>query len=62
MYYAMIFHKDVYNPQMSSVRPARVAPYKTMTAAIRAVERVGHGYIKQLGIGKPVWTNVKGLR
>lgn len=60
MFYAMVFHKDPYNPQLSTVRALRVAPYREIGAAIRAIERVGHtGYIKQLGIGKPVWNNVQ---
>jgi hypothetical protein len=59
MFVAMIFHKDSHNPHLCSARAARVAPFKSKEVAIRAIERTGkEGYIKQLGIGIPVWHNV----
>lgn len=60
MFYAMVFHRDPYNPEMSTVRAKRAAPYKSLDKAIKAIEKDGHqGYIKRLGIGKPIWNNVQ---
>ena len=40
------------------VRAVRQSPYSSIEAAKKAIKKVGQGYIKQLGVSKPVWSNV----
>lgn len=56
MYYAMAFIDDGYG--YAQVRAVRINPFKSLEAAIRAVQKVGHGYVKKLNVKQPVWSNV----
>lgn len=56
MFYAMGFYKTEYDSVV--VRAVRVNPFKSLDAAIRAIKKVGHGYVKKHGERAPVWTNL----
>lgn len=55
MFYAMLFIRNEWGNY--NVRAARVKPFKKLDAAKRAIEKVGHGYVKKLGESEPVWHN-----
>lgn len=56
MFYAMAFFQNEFGTY--NVRAVRTKPFKTMQSAQKAIEKVGHGYVKQLGQANPVWSNV----
>ena len=57
-FYAMAFFPSFEG--MVCIRSLRQCGYKTKEAAIKAIEhRKIDGYVKRLGINKPIWSNVK---
>lgn len=56
MFYAMGFYPDGYGKTV--IRAIRISPFKDMDAAIRAIKRVGHGYVKKHSVKQPVWSNL----
>jgi hypothetical protein len=60
LYKAMYWvHDDPYNPNLCRAVAARVSPFKTIGAAIAAVERRGLGYVYPTDSPnhKPCWNN-----
>lgn len=57
MFYAMQFIPNEW--ELFTVRAIRSSAFKSLSSACKAVEKAGHGYVKQLGTSKPVWSNVK---
>lgn len=55
MFYAMAFIKNEFG--LYNIRAVRTKPFKKIDAAKRAVEKAGRGYVKQLGLKEPVWSN-----
>jgi len=55
MYYAMVFIQNEWGN--FTVRAARTKGYASLLSAKRAVEKVGHCYVKKLGEKQPVWSN-----
>lgn len=55
MFYAMAFYKNEFGKY--NVRAVRTRPFKKADAAIKAVKKVGQGYVKQLGEKQPIWSN-----
>lgn len=56
MYYAMAYYPNEWGN--FNVRAIRTKGYRTLESAINAVKRVGHdGFVKQLGVSTPVWSN-----
>ena len=57
MYQAMQF-VPLDNTKDVVVRAVRTKPYKSLDAAVRALIKVGHGYVKKDYETVPVWQNV----
>lgn len=57
MFYAMQFCPTGFNNNVT-VRAVRSQPFKTQSAAVKAVMKRGLGYVKEQGKHKPIWHNV----
>jgi hypothetical protein len=58
MFYSMVFIRNNYGHH--TIRALRCKGFKTINAAIKAIQNKGlEGYVKKLGINKPVWNNIQ---
>lgn len=59
MFTAMKFEPTGFNDNVV-VRAVRTKPFKTMGAAVRALNRTGReGYVKMVGHSRPIYNNLK---
>lgn len=54
LYYAMKFIPTEFNNNVT-VRSIKTSPYTSLEAAIKAVKRVGQGYVHEAGKRQPVY-------